>query len=263
MPKKMTQEEFIAHATRIHGTKYLYDKTVYTDAHSKVIITCPIHGDFTQKATNHTVQAHGCPICAGNTPYTVQQYIDTASIVHNDKYLYSKVTYTNMHDRITITCPIHGDFIQQAYVHIQGHGCPLCANLTTKEKLKGHPDLWSYRGWELAGTQSTEFIGYTLYVIECWNDTESFIKVGKTFTSLKRRYRGNIPYSWRVLHTIEGSADFISTKERELHNKFLEHSYTPLITFPGSMECYSTQILDFLHDFNERTTSDHQPCEQH
>jgi hypothetical protein len=46
MGKKLTQEEFIAEATRIHNGRYSYENTIYTKLTDKIIITCPIHGDF-------------------------------------------------------------------------------------------------------------------------------------------------------------------------------------------------------------------------
>ena len=46
--KKRTTEEFIELARQVHGDKYDYSKTVYVNKRSKVIITCPIHGDFEQ-----------------------------------------------------------------------------------------------------------------------------------------------------------------------------------------------------------------------
>jgi hypothetical protein len=44
--KKLTKEEFIQRALLIHNNKYLYDKVNYINTQTKVIITCPIHGDF-------------------------------------------------------------------------------------------------------------------------------------------------------------------------------------------------------------------------
>ena len=44
--KKRTTEEFIELARQVHGDKYDYSKTVYVNKRNKVIITCPIHGDF-------------------------------------------------------------------------------------------------------------------------------------------------------------------------------------------------------------------------
>lgn len=46
---------------------------------------------------------------------------------HGDVYDYSKTFYTTSRDFITITCRLHGDFVQQANVHLsKGCGCPKC-----------------------------------------------------------------------------------------------------------------------------------------
>lgn len=48
MRKKMTTEEFIAKAREVHGDKYDYSKVNYINNSTKVIIICPIHGEFEQ-----------------------------------------------------------------------------------------------------------------------------------------------------------------------------------------------------------------------
>jgi len=55
-------EEFISKAKKIHGDKYSYDKTEYKNAKDKVIITCPIHGDFEQRPNDH-LGKRGCSKC--------------------------------------------------------------------------------------------------------------------------------------------------------------------------------------------------------
>lgn len=57
-----TTQQFILEATAKHRGKYSYTKTNYTRARNKVIITCPIHGDFEQIAEHH-LRGHGCPYC--------------------------------------------------------------------------------------------------------------------------------------------------------------------------------------------------------
>ena len=57
-------ERFLKNACEVHGQKYSYENVVYTNAHTKVSITCPTHGDFLQKPCNHTALANGCPECA-------------------------------------------------------------------------------------------------------------------------------------------------------------------------------------------------------
>jgi very-short-patch-repair endonuclease len=46
--------------------------------------------------------------------------------VHGDKYDYSKVIYTKMHDKVPIICPKHGEFLQTPSKHLKGQGCRLC-----------------------------------------------------------------------------------------------------------------------------------------
>jgi hypothetical protein len=62
MGKALTTEEFIKKANEVHFNKYNYDKTEYKHSLSRVIITCPIHGDFTQLPARHLF-GEGCPEC--------------------------------------------------------------------------------------------------------------------------------------------------------------------------------------------------------
>ena len=47
---------------------------------------------------------------------------------HGNKYDYSKVKYINAHNKVTITCKIHGDFSQNPQSHKKGGICPECYN---------------------------------------------------------------------------------------------------------------------------------------
>jgi hypothetical protein len=255
MPKQLTKEEFIKHAVTIHGHKYDYTKTKYTNAHGKVIITCPVHGDFTLKATSHTIQKQGCARCAGNVPYTTKEYIDKCNIIHNNYYDYTKTIYSTAHNDVTITCPKHGDFDQKAYVHLQGHRCPDCGKDVTSKKAAERGNMWSYSDWEKAAASSEFFNDFTVYIVECWNESERFLKIGKTFTSIHRRFvKGSIPYEWKVLHTITGSANYISRLENILHKRYKKLSYNPLSKFHGNNECYSLQLKDHIDFIKRRTT---------
>jgi hypothetical protein len=53
MFKKLTTEEFIARATKVHGGKFSYDKVVYENKLSRIVVTCPDHGDYEVTATVH------------------------------------------------------------------------------------------------------------------------------------------------------------------------------------------------------------------
>lgn len=49
MPKKLTIEEFIEKANKVHNSKYNYQQVEYKNALTKIKIICPIHGEFYQE----------------------------------------------------------------------------------------------------------------------------------------------------------------------------------------------------------------------
>ena len=129
------QKKFIEKARKIHGDKYDYSKVVYKKSSEKVIIICSTHGEFWQTPDNHTNQKQGCPKCAKNYKLTTKTFIEKAKNIHGNKYNYSKVEYVNAHTKVTIICPIHGEFEQMPYQHIQKHECPKCGGYNTGIKL--------------------------------------------------------------------------------------------------------------------------------
>lgn len=46
--------------------------------------------------------------------------------IHNYKYDYSKAVYLNSKNKLTIICPIHGEFLQTPSGHLRGMGCRKC-----------------------------------------------------------------------------------------------------------------------------------------
>ncbi len=59
----VTQAEILKRFKAVHKDRYDYSATVYTLAKSKLSITCRIHGEFWQLASDH-VKGRGCPECA-------------------------------------------------------------------------------------------------------------------------------------------------------------------------------------------------------
>lgn len=130
--KKLTTEEFIERAKKVHGNKYDYSKVEYKGNKEKVCITCPIHGEF-WITPNHHLKGHGCKKCgiderAKKRSSTTKEFIEKAKNIHGDKYDYSKVEYVNSTTKICIICPIHGEFWQLPSSHLSGIGCPNCQN---------------------------------------------------------------------------------------------------------------------------------------
>lgn len=136
MKGKKTKEQFVSDARKVHGNKYDYSKVEYKGCHVEVEVVCPKHGSFWQTPTNHLL-GHGCIKCrteerANRQRRTTDEFIAQARIVHGDKYNYDKTEYVNKRTNVCITCPIHGDFWQNAQSHLNGCGCKECM----KEKFR-------------------------------------------------------------------------------------------------------------------------------
>ena len=136
-------EDFIRKAKKKHGDTYDYSKVIYIKSSQKVTIVCPKHGDFLQTPNNH-LRGKGCKRCgceasAKTRKMSLTDFIDKAKIVHDNKYDYSKVTeYKDGRKKITIICPMHGEFQQSPADHLAGCGCPECgrSNRSKKQALK-------------------------------------------------------------------------------------------------------------------------------
>jgi len=60
---KITNDIFIKNAIVKHGNKYTYEKCNYIKAKTKIIITCPTHGDFLM-TPNNFLNGANCQVCA-------------------------------------------------------------------------------------------------------------------------------------------------------------------------------------------------------
>ena len=56
------KDTFVEKAKHIHNDRYDYSKVEYVNAHTKVCIICPEHGEFWQTPNNH-LNGNGCPLC--------------------------------------------------------------------------------------------------------------------------------------------------------------------------------------------------------
>ena len=124
---------FIDKARAMHGDKYDYSLVEYKTVDDKVDIICPTHGLFHQTPYKHINRKQGCPQCgrvnAGLTKTSnTEEFIKKAKAVHGDKYNYSKTEYSSAKDKLTIICPVHGEFEQLAAGHLSGYGCKECTS---------------------------------------------------------------------------------------------------------------------------------------
>ena len=83
-------ESFKKEASKKHKYFYSYDKSVYKNSHTKLIITCPIHGDFMQTPNAH-LRGEGCPECIKTS--ILEEKID--KVLENNALQFVKNKRTN------------------------------------------------------------------------------------------------------------------------------------------------------------------------
>ncbi len=132
--RRLTTDEIIKRARQVHGDTYDYSKTVYEKGEIPIKIICKKHGEFLQSAYNHIGNEQGCPICgiekrSISQRGTTEDFVQSSIKTHGDRYDYSLSEYGQSNkDLIIIICKIHGPFKQTPISHINGQGCPVCAN---------------------------------------------------------------------------------------------------------------------------------------
>jgi very-short-patch-repair endonuclease len=122
-----TLEQFVERASEVHNDKYNYAWSMYQESKLNMIIICPEHGAFLQTPSSHLSGA-GCGECSKNKRKSIEQFIKEANEKHDNFYNYDKSVYVNRYTVLTIVCPKHGDFPQTPGNHLNGCGCPTCAN---------------------------------------------------------------------------------------------------------------------------------------
>ena len=156
-----------------HNSKYSYSNSVYVSARTPLVVTCPTHGDWFITPDNH-LRGNGCPGCNSSNKSTTSAFVLKSVKIHNNKYTYEKVVYVRSNKKVTLTCPIHGDFEQTPNDHLSGKGCKLCA----REEA---PNTSAF------GRDRFKDKRTILYYIEIFS---GIYKIGLTTKSVKKRFQG-------------------------------------------------------------------------
>ena len=137
----VTTESFIAEAKEIYGDRYDYSKVDYKNRDHRVVVTCPIHGDFQVYARDH-LDGKGCPKCEKG-----EKFIAKLKEKFGDKFGLDEFVYESSTTPVTLICPTHGAFskLPNQILNLQ-FGCPHCGNdakeeihnaaVARKEKIK-------------------------------------------------------------------------------------------------------------------------------
>jgi hypothetical protein len=137
--KTITKEFFVEESIKVHGKRYNYDLLPEIIKKSdKVKIICNNHEIFEQNFNVHIIKKCGCRKC-GNlliskaVNKSMNYYINKANEKFNNKFIYTPIEFTK---KVTVVCPIHGEFIANIKEHINSiHGCKKCAVEVRKNKI--------------------------------------------------------------------------------------------------------------------------------
>ena len=220
---KLTTEEFITRAEKVHGDRYDYSATTYKDMKTNLSVICPIHGEFIQRPYDH-LSGHGCIKCGGTGPLTTEEFTERAKQVHKGKYDYSKSEYKLTDTKVEIVCPEHGSFWQSAHAHLSGSGCSAC----TKSGFNtGKP-------------------GILYYLKITTDDNQELYKIGITNRSVNERFRLQDLQKIEIVkqRSYENGQDAYD-KEQEILKKYKQYKYNgPDVLESGNTELFTVDIRE-------------------
>ncbi len=247
---------FIQRAKEIHGDDFDYSKTIYKNNHTDVTVICKIHVDFKVNPNVHTRKNNpirGCKECANEKlrierSDSKENFIKKAIMANGDRYDYSLVEYKNARELVTVICNVHGEFKTFPDAHIRRNvGCPNCG----REVVTIGKTLKEYRE---SGVKQTAYV----YLIQCSDDIEAFIKIGITTKTISIRFSGKmLPYEYKVLYSLKMDLGDAYELEQMIIENFKEKfHYYPQKDFGGRTECFRTkslkEILNFLKTNQEK-----------
>ena len=137
----VTTESFVAEAKEIYGDRYDYSKIDYKNREHRVVVTCPIHGDFQVFAREH-LDGKGCPKCEKG-----EKYIAKLKEKFGDKFGLDEFVYESSTSPVTLICPTHGAFSRLPHQILNAPlGCPECGNdLMNQRREKAHLDAVEHK----------------------------------------------------------------------------------------------------------------------
>lgn len=130
--KKLTFEEFVAKAKKIHGDTYIYPNQTYGGRRSKVAIVCKEHGEFKQTGGAHIDGKSGCPSCGATMSVRkrtlgLDAFTTRAKLIYGDLDSYDSVVYVNTMTSVIVTCATHGNYKIRPHNYLMiGQRCTKC-----------------------------------------------------------------------------------------------------------------------------------------
>lgn len=156
-----------------------------------------------------------------------QYFINILKEYYADTIDYTKLKYIENRQKIKLICPLHGEYSKHASCKIQEFSCPKCFELN---------------GFRLSYWKNIKPLqSGVLYILQCRNDAEQFIKIGiTTCNTIQERYptTTSLPYNYKLIKILKSiDKDFIWNLEKRLLKITKPFAYKPLIKFSGATEC--------------------------
>lgn len=249
---KLTTETFVQRAHLVHGNRYDYSQTVYTNVRTPVTVICPAHGPWQAAPKVHygTGGKPGsqCPECDRlKRMNDGSKVICQAAIIHPNLDFCGSI-FTGMLKLMNVVCPWHGNFsIRPNNLIALEQGCHKCADenqpggynqavFTTNRKLAEQPGI--------------------LYVVNFAGLDEHFVKIGITKNSIHRRFGGQLPqYEKTTVCEYHATLEECFYREQQVLGRFRPLRYTPKsgkwsrehgrsrYSVHGWTECFKPELL--------------------
>jgi len=139
---KRDNKTFISEAIGIYGeNKFDYGLVDYINNIKPIKIKCNECNNIFNITPYNFLKGCGCKMCnrkklSDSRVRSVDEIKKIANTVHNNIYDYPLLVSVNNRKKVKIVCHKHGVFEQTLYIHLKGHGCPLCNISKGEFKIK-------------------------------------------------------------------------------------------------------------------------------
>lgn len=122
---------------KIYYSKFTYPDQNIINRTSTLIVSCPIHGNFSTTPAKH-MEGRGCLQCNRENNFNKrwENVIKEIYNVHKDKYIIpenAKSQFKTMWSKIPLICKEHGEFLSIISNCLDGSGCPKCNHRKKKD----------------------------------------------------------------------------------------------------------------------------------
>ena len=163
-----------------------------------------------------------------------------------NSFNYDKCWPNRITDKVTIVCPIHGEWTTTASnILYNNSGCPECAHESVG---------YSLHIFKKSCCRNNNGKGL-LYIVKIKSKDEVFIKVGITsYNTIQNRFKEirKLGYEVEEIKTYAENPNVIYKTEKYIHKLFYNNKYFPNRKFNGRMECYPIEKLEKILEISSK-----------